>query len=274
MSIVGTPIGNLQDITLRALQILRDVDRILAEDTRHTRRLLARHNIHTPLSSLHAHSSPARVQRVLEELAQGAWFALVSDAGSPLISDPGGVLVEQAVQRGVHIEPVPGPSAVISALSVCGFAFSSFHFFGFIPRKGARRRQTMQRIADDEAAAVLFEAAPRLKATLQELSQYIGTRRIAICRELTKLHEQVLRGEVDALLPQLEELRGEVTLVIESQKPTHREFPEALLRQRIEVLKQQGVSARDAARQLSNEFSLPRRDVYQRILRHKPTEPH
>jgi len=198
--LVATPIGNLEDITLRALRVLREAECVLAEDTRHSRTLLSHHGIQTRLESLHAHTNATRIDSLAEALAGGARLALITDAGSPLVSDPGSALVEAAVARGVRVEAVPGASAVITALSVAGMGSDHFRFTGFLPRAGKRRREALSWIAQDRSTTILFEAPRRLAATLIDLREACGgTRRAAVCRELTKLHEEVARGTLDEL---------------------------------------------------------------------------
>ena len=197
LSVVATPIGCLEDITLRALRVLREADLILAEDTRHTRTLCAKHGISTPLRSFHAHSNDDKVLQIVEELANGAHYALVSDAGTPVVSDPGVYLVSRAAEAGVSIEAIPGPSAVLAALCVAGLPVRRFVFEGFLPRGGGDRGRALERIAHSEVTAVLFESPHRIHATLEDLERELDSeRQIALCRELTKMHEQTIRGTV------------------------------------------------------------------------------
>lgn len=275
LSVVATPIGNLADITLRALATLREADAVLAEDTRQTRKLLAHHGIATPLRSLHAHSTPAAIERYAEELEAGKQLALCTDAGTPLVSDPGAKLVQAARARGVSVETIPGPSAVTAALCVAGLEFDSFRFAGFAPRAGQKREAWLGRIAGDEEACVFFEAPTRLAATLEDLARHLHPERaIAVCRELTKLHEQVVRGTAAELARQFAAgTRGEVTVVVgagevrtasaadDGGEPEAAHSPEA----RIAELLASGLSARDVARQIARETGLPRRKIYARV---------
>jgi 16S rRNA (cytidine1402-2'-O)-methyltransferase len=267
LSILGTPIGNLQDITLRALATLRAADVVLAEDTRQTRKLLSHHGISAKLRALHAHSSEAAIERCLADLAEGLHLALVSDAGTPLISDPGAQLVRAASERGVEIETIPGPSAVIAALSVSGVEFDAFRFVGFAPRTGAKRKAWLSAIASDPSASVFFESPARLAATLQELAAVLHPERVlAVCRELTKVHEEVVRGTASALAERFAAgARGEITVVVgagsaRAAEGTATETDD--IDARIAALLEQGLSARDVSRRLSRETSLPRRQLY------------
>jgi 16S rRNA (cytidine1402-2'-O)-methyltransferase len=226
--VVATPIGNLEDITLRALRTLREADAVLAEDTRQTRKLLERHGISVPLRACHAHSPPEVIAGLVDELRNGARLALVTDAGTPLVSDPGAPLVAAAAAAGVRVEPIPGPSAVLSALSVAGMRCDGFRFVGFLPRSGPRRREALRRIADDPLTTVLFEAPARTARTLADLAAACGPgRRAALCRELTKVFEEVARGTLATLAARAEAgVRGEVTIVVEGRGPSPVARPE------------------------------------------------
>jgi 16S rRNA (cytidine1402-2'-O)-methyltransferase len=270
LSIVATPIGNLDDITLRAIATLRAADLILAEDTRQTRKLLSHHEIRAKLHALHAHSSDAAIERCLQELVSGRHLALVTDAGTPLISDPGAKLVRAAREHGTAIETIPGPSALTAALSVCGVTFDTFRFLGFPPRSGAKRKAWLESIAEDHGASVFFESPARIAATLAELAERLHPERtLAVCRELTKIHEQVVRGTASELAHHFEAgARGEITVVVgagSAAESRNSAEPSADLEPRILALLAQDVSARDAARQLARELGLARRLVYARV---------
>jgi 16S rRNA (cytidine1402-2'-O)-methyltransferase len=263
--VVATPIGNLDDLSPRARSVLADgVALIACEDTRHTARLCQRWSIGTPRISLHAHNEAARVPQLLERLARGESIALVSDAGTPLVSDPGERLVRAAIEAGFEIVPVPGPSAVTAALVASGFAAQPFAFFGFLPRKGGARQEALAELARFAGTVLIYEAPGRVARTLADLHAALGARRVAICRELTKLHEQVVRGVLGDL--EIGELRGEVTLVIEGPREVAaggeiEVDPDA----RAAELLAGGLSARDAARVLAGELGIPRRTAYARI---------
>jgi 16S rRNA (cytidine1402-2'-O)-methyltransferase len=269
--VVATPIGNLEDITLRAVRVLRESERVLAEDTRRTRVLLSHLGLSTPLVSLHAHTGPGKLDALADELAEGKSYALVTDAGTPLVSDPGFQLVERALARGVRVEAVPGASAVMAALCVAGIAADHFRFAGFLPRSGKRRREALARVASDAAASVLFEAPSRVVDTLRDLRDACGQDRLAaVCRELTKLHEEVARGSLSALCERFTEApRGEITLVV-GGAPADSQADEApdeeALAARIEAGLAAGQGAKELARELAEALGLAKRDVYQRIL--------
>ncbi len=269
LSIVATPIGNLEDVTLRALRVLRESDAILAEDTRRTRTLCTHHGIATPLRAFHAHTPDARVTELVEELRSGARLALVTDAGTPLVSDPGARLVQAAAEAGVRVEPIPGPSAALAAISVAGLRVDGFRFVGFLPRSGGRRAKAIEQVGRAREASILFEAANRLPATLRDLAAALGgDRRAAVCRELTKLHEEVARGTLEELSERYREApRGEVTLVVEGASEDAREAedvdPEALAR----ALLAEGMRTKDAARVVAERLSWPTRDAYALVLR-------
>ncbi|MBM3925599.1 MAG: 16S rRNA (cytidine(1402)-2'-O)-methyltransferase [SAR202 cluster bacterium] len=266
--IVSTPIGNLEDITLRALRILRDTPLIAAEDTRVTRKLLARHSISTPLLSLHAHNEPARIPAILDALAKHD-VALVTDAGSPTLSDPGAHLVRAAAQAGCPVVPIPGPSAITAALSASGLPADTFTFLGFLPRRSKDRLSTLKSVVSLQHTLVIFEAPHRLQDTLQSLLTALGDRPIAVCRELTKLHEEIFRGSISDALAHFTAPRGEFTLVIEgsSSVPSLPPQPQAIpLHQQLAALKAQGLRAKDAVAQVTASTGLPKRDVYKAWL--------
>lgn len=217
--ICGTPIGNLEDITARALRVLREVDLVAAEDTRRTRKLLAHYGIGTRMISYHEHNEFSRTPEILEILESGRDVALVSDAGMPGISDPGRYLIEHALSAGIPVAPVPGPSAVLAALVVSGFPADEFTFAGFLPRKGRQRREALERLAVENRVVVLYESPHRLARTLSDLHGVIGgDRRVAVARELTKVHEEVVRGTLTEVLALFDtrEVKGEITVVIDA----------------------------------------------------------
>lgn len=214
--LVSTPIGNLEDITLRALRVLKEVELIAAEDTRRTRRLLRHYQISRPLISYHDHNKETRSPSLLEKLNSGKSLALVSDAGTPGISDPAFYLVRLAIQHGVPVVPVPGPSALISALIVSGLPPDRFAFEGFLPAKSGRRRRKLKALAGEERTILFFESPYRLKRTLEDILEIMGDRRATVARELTKKFEEVTRGTVTQLLEHYGEKkpRGEVVIVL------------------------------------------------------------
>jgi 16S rRNA (cytidine1402-2'-O)-methyltransferase len=269
--VVATPIGNLEDVTLRALRVLREADLLLAEDTRHTRVLLARHGIEARPVSLHAHNEAARCARALGVLAAGGSVALVSDAGTPLLSDPGARLVAAAIAAGHAASPVPGPSAIAATLCVAGLDVERFSFIGFLPRRAGPRRALLRELSPRADALVFFESPRRLAATLRELSELFGPRRACVARELTKVYEELARGT----LPELAErfaggARGEITLVVEGAQSggASAESAEAGgdLDAQIRARLARGEGAREIAASLSSESGIPRRAVYSRVV--------
>ncbi|MCA9534899.1 MAG: 16S rRNA (cytidine(1402)-2'-O)-methyltransferase [Myxococcales bacterium] len=269
LSLVATPIGNLDDITLRALRTLREADAILAEDTRRTGVLTSHHGIATRLRSLHAHTGDGQLDAIAAELAAGARFALVSDAGTPVVSDPGHALVERAVALGVTVEGIPGPSAVTTAVAVSGLPCDQFRFVGFLARTGSKRASALESIVHDTAASVFFEAPSRVGKTLSELAALAEpTRRAAACRELTKLHEEVRRGTLGELAAYFAEgARGEFTVVVEGaprqQAPDTTEELEA----RAASLLAEGNAVKTVAKALAATTTLSRAEAYDLVLR-------
>ena len=266
--VVATPIGNLGDITLRAMDTLRAVAVIAAEDTRLTRRLCDRHQVDTPLVSYHAHSDSARTRQLLGRLEAGDDVALVTDAGTPLVSDPGEDLVARWIDGGGAVVPVPGASAVLAALVASGVPAARWSFEGFLPRKGRERTARLGRIAADERATVLFEAPGRTAATLRDLAAACGgDRPAALCRELTKRFEEVRRGTLDELIIGVVErpARGEVTLVVAGASDGSAEASAISLleaRQRVAVLVEGGMRRTEAAHRVAAETGLSRRELF------------
>ncbi|MEE9607058.1 MAG: 16S rRNA (cytidine(1402)-2'-O)-methyltransferase [Myxococcota bacterium] len=265
--LVATPIGNLEDVTLRALRLLGEAELVLAEDTRRTRILLERHGVRARPLSLHAHNEAARIGKALAVLEGGGSVALVSDAGTPLISDPGERLVAAALEAGHAVSPVPGPSAVLSALAVSGLPCTPFTFLGFLPRRAGPRDALLAGLRDRPETLVLFESPRRAGATLRRLAEVFGERRACLARELTKRYEQVVRGPLDELAERFAEgARGEVTIVVEgaaAPRPVTRfEDLDDAIRARIAA----GETSRQIAAALARDARLPKRDVYARAV--------
>lgn len=223
--VVATPIGNLEDISLRALRVLREVELIAAEDTRKTRRLLNAYNIETPLTSYHEHSKRAKLDYLLGYLEKED-LALVSEAGMPGLSDPGYDLIVAAIERGISVVSVPGPSAVITALVVSGLPTDQFVYVGFLPRRKGQRQRLLSSISDEARTIVAFEAPHRVREALTDIEEILGDRRVSVCRELTKVHEEVFRGRVSQAREHFAEPRGEFSLVIEGKTRAWLKFQE------------------------------------------------
>jgi 16S rRNA (cytidine1402-2'-O)-methyltransferase len=272
--VVATPIGNLGDITLRALDVLRTVPLIAAEDTRLTRRLLARHGIATPTTSYHARSASARLEELLAHLRSGSDLALVTDAGTPGVSDPGDDLVGAWAGAGGRVVPIPGPSAALAALAATGVAGPRWAFEGFLPRSGRDRRERLAAIAVDRRGTVLFEAPLRVAATLRDLAAVCGTERPgAVARELTKVHEQIVRGPLGELAEAATDgripARGEFVIVVGmGGRGSSRAEPDAeavaTAQEAVERLVADGVARGDAARRVATDTGIPRRRLYGR----------
>ena len=266
--IVATPIGNLEDITLRALRVLREVALIAAEDTRTTAKLLTRYDIHTPLVSFFEHNELVRQEEILRAL-ETKDVALVSEAGMPAISDPGYRLVQAAIDAGVPVTVVPGPSAVLAALTVSALPTDSFVFLGFLPRRRSARQKLLAEVRDERRTVVCFEAPHRLVAALEDILAVCGDRQIVVACELTKLFEEVWRGAVSASLAHFQEKppRGEFTLVL-AGAPGGGEQPweEGRVRRELERLMRKGSSRRDAVGQVARVCGWPKREVYRLAL--------
>ncbi|MGH0029342.1 MAG: 16S rRNA (cytidine(1402)-2'-O)-methyltransferase [Myxococcota bacterium] len=267
LHVVATPIGNLEDVTLRALSVLREAELVLAEDTRRTRVLLDRHGIEAKPVSLHAHNEAARIERALAVLARGGSVALVSDAGTPLVSDPGERLVRAAVEAGHPVVPVPGASAPLAALAASGLPAEPFLFQGFLPRKAGARDARLRELADRPETLVFFESPKRLAGTLERLLAAFGDRPACVARELTKLHEEWVRGPLSELAKRFADgTRGEVTLVVGGAPPSAGEIPDADLDAALRAGLAAGRSSKELASELAKAHGRPRRDVYARIL--------
>jgi 16S rRNA (cytidine1402-2'-O)-methyltransferase len=262
--VVPTPIGNLEDITLRALRVLHEVTLIAAEDTRTTGRLLAHYEIDTPQISYHEHNKIARLDRVLEALAAGD-VALVSDAGTPGLSDPGYELIRAALDAGVRVEPLPGASAVIPAVVASGLPTDSFTYLGFLPRRSGARRNALEAVRDAPRTLVMYESPHRLLAALEDVRDVLGEREVCVARELTKLYEEFWRGPVGEAIAHFTETppRGEITLVVEGAgRGPEEAWPEADVRAAFAEQMAGGLSRSAAAKAVSEESGWPRRKVY------------
>jgi len=264
--VVSTPIGNLGDLTVRAADVLRSADLVLCEDTRHSRRLLDHIGSRAPTTSVHEHNEARRADELVARLTAGATMALVSDAGTPLLSDPGARLVAAALAADVRVEPVPGASALLAALVASGLDATRFTFFGFLARKGRERRETMADLAALRHTAVLYEAPGRAADTLADLAEACGAERpAALARELTKQHEEVRRGTLGALAAYYADAppRGEVVLVVAgAAPPAPADAADATVQDAARALRAGGVGTREAARALAERFGLSRNDAY------------
>jgi 16S rRNA (cytidine1402-2'-O)-methyltransferase len=263
--VVATPIGNLEDITLRALRILRDeVAAIACEDTRQTQKLLEHYEIKKPLISYHEHNEASRTTEIVESLKVGRSVALVSDAGTPLVSDPGYRVVKAAIESGFDVVPVPGPSAVLAALAASGLPTDEFRFVGFLPSKPGARRKAVTEILNSPGTVVAYESPHRILGTLAEMAEILGSAPVVLAREITKIHEEFLRGSARDIRDQLANrasIKGEITLII--GRPG--ENASAVLDPLTEVLRlesEQGLSRMQAVKSVAKQLGLPKREVY------------
>lgn len=270
--VVSTPIGNLEDITLRALRVLREADLIAAEDTRHTARLLQRYEIATQTTSLHEHNERQKAPMLVDRLKEGKKVALVSDAGTPGVRDPGFRLVRAAREAGIPVEAVPGPSAVLTALVASGLPMDSFTFLGFAPSKANAREEWLGELAGEPRTVVFFEAPHRIRQTLEALARIAGEREIVVCRELTKVHEQVLHGTAASVVGQLTEPRGEITVVVAPASaiaPGEKPADEFIWMSFNELLSGSETNRRAAITVLARRHGLPSKEIYAAIERQK-----
>jgi 16S rRNA (cytidine1402-2'-O)-methyltransferase len=270
--LVATPIGNLEDITLRALRILKEVDKIACEDTRHTLKLLNHFEIHRPLVSYHEHNELTRAPELVLAMEQGASIALVSDAGMPLVSDPGHRLVSLCIRHHITVVPIPGPSAVIAALSASGLPNEEFVFLGFLPNRGSERRRALERLRIEERTLIFYEAPHRIADTIADALAILGDRPACIAREVTKLHEEFRRGKLFELVQSLEAhpARGEITLLIGPPEPVaiggQVDTAKSIAARVDELMHQAKLDRKEALKLAAKERGITRRDAYRKIL--------
>jgi 16S rRNA (cytidine1402-2'-O)-methyltransferase len=268
--IVATPIGNLEDITLRALRVLREVDLIAAEDTRHSRKLLTHFGIAKPLTSYFDHNKAVKGTALLAKLSEGLSVALVTDAGTPCISDPGYQLVRDAVAAGIPVVPIPGPCAAMAALSASGLPSDTFLFAGFLPNRQGRRRERLGELCGEPRVVILYEAPQRLAATLADIVVVCGDRELVVARELTKIYEEFIRGRAGELAVRLGErpVKGEVVILLAPAPPAEVDTSVSVATL-LERLLARGMTVKDAVREAAAESGRPRGDVYEAALRLK-----
>ena len=272
--LIATPIGNLEDITFRALRLLKEADLIACEDTRHTAKLLSHYGIATPRESYHEHNESIRAERLLTLLREGKNVALVSDAGTPLVSDPGFTLVAACRREGIPVTPVPGPSAAVAALTASGFPTDRFYFSGFLPSRTSQRRRVFEELSALKSTLIFYEAPHRVLESLEDMTAVLGDRKGCLARELTKVHEEWLIGsltEIRAALAAREVIRGEITIIVaggrgEAVKDACPESLEAHLE--MEMLRT-GVSRKDALKTVARRRGLSRREAYHLLLQSK-----
>jgi len=268
--LVATPVGNLEDISMRALRTLKEVDLIACEDTRHTAKLLSHYGIRTPSRSYHKFNEESRAEQLLQMLREGKNIALVSDSGTPLVSDPGYEIVSACRREGMQVIPIPGPSAAVAALIASGLPADSFHFAGFLPSKSSLRKRRLEELAAIPATLILYEAPHRLLSSLEDLAEILGPRRATVARELTKIHEELLHGTLPELLNTLkarDRIQGEITLVIErgESAPVVVAYPESLRRHLEEEMQKTGLPRNEALKSVAKQRGISRKEAYKAL---------
>ena len=267
--LVATPIGNLEEMSVRAINTLKEVDCIAAEDTRNTIKLLNHFEIKTKLMSHHEHNWKQSIPKILELLKDGKHIALVSDAGYPAISDPGYELVQAAIQEGYGVVPISGPNACLNALVVSGIAPQPFTFYGFLDHQDKTKKKELQALKNHQETLVFYESPYRVEKTLSIMLEIFGDRSMALCRELTKRHEEIIRGTISEIIPLCETLKGEMVLVVEGAKEIEEQDEDVDIIAEIEKRLSQGASSKDAIKDVAKTFQLKKNEVYDLYLKHK-----
>lgn len=262
--IVATPIGNLEDITLRAIRVLKEVDLIAAEDTRHTLKLLNHLNISKTMISYHRHNEEVRVEELIKELKDGKNIAVVSDAGTPGICDPGEIIIKKCIKENIKIVPIPGACAMINALIVSGIDTSEFTFLGFLPLNKKNRRNKLEEIKISNKTILLYEAPHKLKNTLNDLEKVLEDRKIVIAREITKIYEEYIRGTVDEILEIVDQLKGEMIIVIEKSKEEIKEnqYENLTLEEHFKLYKKQGLEKKEIIKKIAKDRNVNKNEIY------------
>lgn len=266
--IVATPIGNLEDITLRAIRILEEVDLIAAEDTRHTLKLLNHLNISKPMISYHRHNEEIRVERLIKELKEGKNIAVVSDAGTPGICDPGEQIIKKCIDEKINIVSIPGACAMINALVVSGINTDEFTFLGFLPLNKKNRKYKLEEIKNSDKTIILYEAPHKLKNTLNDLKNILENRKIVIARELTKIHEEYIRGTIEEILEIVDELKGEIIIVIEKNeiKIKENDLNNLTLEEHFAFYKNQGYEKKEIIKRIAKDKNVNKNEIYMKII--------
>ena len=267
---VATPIGNLEDITLRAIKVLKEVDLIAAEDTRHTLKLLNHLEISKPLISYHRHNEDIKTDILIKELEQGKKIALVSDAGTPGICDPGEEVIKKCIEEEIPIVPIPGACAMINALICSGLDTKEFAFIGFLPLNKKNRKEKLEEIKNATKTMILYEAPHKLEATLKDLKEIIGNRKIVLARELTKIHEEYIRESIDVLIEKAKELKGEFVLIIEgAEKKEENDFFKLSLQEHYTYYEDKGLSKKEIIKQIAKDRNVNKNEIYQQFINNK-----
>ena len=267
--IVATPIGNLEDITLRALRVLKEVDLIAAEDTRQTLKLLNHYEINKPLISYHRHNEETKSEILIEKLRNGENIALVSDAGTPGICDPGEEVIKKAIEDNIEVIPIPGACAMINALIVSGISTKEFEFLGFLPLNKKLRRQKLKEIEKSSKTIIIYEAPHKMKTTLGDLKEILKDRKIVLARELTKIHEEFIRKSIDELLSEIDTIKGEMILIIEGNKIDTEEcknFDEISLEDHYKLYEEKGLNKKEIIKQIAKDRNVNKNEIYMYFL--------
>ena len=267
--IVATPIGNLEDITLRALRVLKEVDLIAAEDTRQTLKLLNHYEINKPLISYHRHNEETKSEILIEKLRNGENIALVSDAGTPGICDPGEEVIKKAIEDNTEVIPIPGACAMINALIVSGISTKEFEFLGFLPLNKKLRRQKLKEIENSSKTIIIYEAPHKMKTTLGDLKEILKDRKIVLARELTKIHEEFIRKSIDELLSEIDTIKGEMILIIEGNKIDTEEcknFDEISLEDHYKLYEEKGLNKKEIIKQIAKDRNVNKNEIYMYFL--------
>jgi 16S rRNA (cytidine1402-2'-O)-methyltransferase len=269
--IVSTPIGNLEDITLRALRVLKEVDVIAAEDTRHSRKLLTHYGISKPLISYRSQTEKTKSAHILEKLHRGQSVALISDAGTPGISDPGAVLIKKAVEENIHVVSIPGPSALIAALSLSGLPTKEFIFRGFLPPKKSQRQKVLKELSLEPRTFIFYEAPHRILETLTDMEEIFVERKVALTKEITKIHEEVFRGSISEILSKLEKtvIAGEYVIIVEGKKDGQKTASSDILLE-ISSLMKKGLGRKGAVKKIAEAYGLSKKELYNKSLYETP----
>ena len=269
--LVATPIGNLEDITLRALRILKEVDYIAAEDTRNTLKLLNHFEIKKPLISNHRHNEEDRENSLIEKLKDGKNIAVVSDAGTPGISDPGEVIAKRAIEENIEVIPIPGACAAINALIASGLNTKEFVFFGFLPLNKKLRKEKLEEIKNENKTIIIYEAPHKIKDSLNDLKNVVGERKIVLARELTKIHEEFIRGNIDEIIEKSENLKGEMILLIEGNNEINNEniLNNLSLEEHYNVYEKQGLDKKEIIKKIAKDRGVNKNEIYQYFLKNK-----
>ena len=266
--IVATPIGNLEDITLRAIRVLKEVDFIAAEDTRHTLKLLNHLNISKPMISYHRHNEEIRVEGLIKELKEGKNIAVVSDAGTPGICDPGEIIIKKCIEENIKIVPIPGACAMINALIVSGIDTDEFTFLGFLPLNKKNRNNKLEEIKNSNKTIILYEAPHKLKNTLNDLKNILENRKIVIAREITKIHEEYIRGTVEEIIGIIDNLKGEIIIIIEKNKKLieNNNFNNLTLEEHFDFYKNQGFEKKEIIKKIAKDRNVNKNEIYKYFI--------